>query len=363
MNWESIYIKEAPKLLAVCRRYVQDLQKAEDLMHDAFLIAIKKQDQYAGKGAIGAWLRSVTVNTVLMYLRKEKGVLELLDKDTKGPISIFEKDEPQDAKSLILAANFENSDLLAAIDALPAHHKIVFNLYVFEEFKHKEIGQKLNISTGTSKSHLARARKKIQKILAEKAVVMKKKNKRAGILPFFGLEKKEATYLDDMFREQLGNDAFPPQGNLPTALQEALKTNAPSAATASIFGIGFKGILFASTASVAVIAIVIFSFSNPSTNENFVVNEDSTDILEANNSKISESSEILSVKDSMSVIFEKEKIIPQIEKDKSTIDVAKSKVKRKKKIVKQTTKPEKLQPVVIKKNIIVRDTVFEIIEK
>ncbi len=343
MNWESIYIKEAPKLLAVCRRYVQDLQKAEDLMHDAFLTAIKKQDQYTGKGAIGAWLRRVTVNTVLMYLRKEKGVLELLDNDVERPVSIFEKDEPQDAKSLILAAKFENADLLAAIDALPAHHKVVFNLYVFEGFTHKEIGQKLNISPGTSKSHLARARKKIQKTLAKKAVEMKKKNKRAGIIPFlFGGEKEN--YLDNMFRENLGENSLAPQGNLPPALQKALKSSAPVSSSAFL---GIKSLLLVSFASLAVISFIILSSSDETT-----ISAESVTLSKENAHQTLPTKEIKPIeKASETVIDEKLEIKPE------QVKVQKPKEK---KVVSNTEKTKKLPPVIIKKNVIVRDTVYEI---
>lgn len=350
MNWESIYIKEAPKLLAVCRRYVKDLQKAEDLMHDAFLTAIKKQDQYTGKGALGAWLRRVTVNTVLMYLRKEKGVLELLDKDAEGQISIFEKDEPQDIKSLILAAGFENSDLLAAIDALPAHHKIVFNLYVFEDFTHKEIGQKLNISSGTSKSHLARARKKIQKTLAEKAVEMKKKNKRAGIIPFlFGNKKEE--YLDDMFKEQLGKNILPPQGNLPAALQEALKSPAPASPTVSFMGI--KSWLIVSFASVAIVAFVIFSSSDKST-----VSTNSVTLTEEKTPQTSPAEEIKKIENiAKPVIDEGIEISPVQVKNP-----IQKKEKIEKKAIQNTHESDKLPPVIIKKRVVVRDTIFEVVK-
>jgi hypothetical protein len=294
-----------------------------------------------------------------MYLRKEKGVLELLDNDVEKPISIFEKDEPQDAKSLILAAGFESLDLLIAIDALPAHHKIVFNLYVFEEFTHKEIGQKLNISAGTSKSHLARARKKIQKILAEKAVAMKKKNKRAGLLPFFGLKKKEDAYGEDMFREKLGDGAFPPLGNLPVSLQVVLTTTAPTSATASGCGLGVKGFLLSSTVTIALTTVAVFSFSKSSTNENFIVNEDVAEFSEVGTPEISKSSETLIVPDTTSILFDEEETITQVKE----VKVKKPKVKKEETIVNQTSKLQKLPPVVIKKNVIVRDTVFEIIEK
>jgi len=345
MNWESIYIKEAPKLLAVCRRYVQDLQKAEDLMHDAFLTAIKKQDQYAGKGAIGAWLRRVTVNTVLMYLRKKKGVLELLDKDIEKPISPFEDTEPHDKKGLILAAGFESSDLLAAIDILPAHHKIVFNLYVFEEFTHKEIGQKLNISSGTSKSHLARARKKIQKILAEKAIEMKKKNKRAGIIPFlFGKDKE--FYLDDMFREDLQKNPLAPQGNIPADLQNALKSNPPI--TIPTKWLGLKPALLSSLV-IALIGTIAF----------FSVTKDAK--VEADNSPIIISKDTGENSLKSTNLLQEDIVVKAEEKSKKEAKTTSIQQKKQRQVVDSLApKKAKLPPVIIKKSVILRDTVFEI---
>jgi RNA polymerase sigma factor (sigma-70 family) len=205
--WEKIYLENAPKLIGVCRRYVYDPELAEDLVHDAFLTAIDKQSTYTGKGNFEGWLRQIVVNTALMYLRKEKNhnVSRMPEMTEKTDFDDMPEEETH--KSIIEEAQFSDSDLLAAIDSLPIHHKLVFNLYVIEDYSHKQIAQKLNISEGTSKSHLARARKKILEILYEKASSQKKDKTRAAVLlPVFA----KANYIDSLFRSRMQDFSLSP---------------------------------------------------------------------------------------------------------------------------------------------------------
>jgi Sigma-70, region 4 len=109
---------------------------------------------------------------------------------------------------------------------LPEHHRIVFNWYVMEEYSHKQIGAMLGISPGTSKSHLARARKKIQELLLEKAHDMKEKRKRAVII-LFPVVKKEAHFLDKMYREALPENTLEPAGEIPEILAKTMKEAPP----------------------------------------------------------------------------------------------------------------------------------------
>ncbi len=225
ISWEELYRLEAPKLLAVCRRYVNDLHKAEDLMHDAFLTAIHKQAGFSNTGAVEAWLRRIAVNTVLQYLRQEKKLSLLLQTDVpeRGEEQVEDADDPQ---NIILAAGFDKAVLLNALDLLPEHHKTVFNLYVFEEYSHKQIAEMLGIIPATSKSHLARARKKIQAILLQKAKEMKEKQRRAAIILFPFLKEKEK-YLDDMYKQALSEKGIQPTANMSKVLAEAMKTAPP----------------------------------------------------------------------------------------------------------------------------------------
>lgn len=169
-NWDVIYKNNASKLLGVCRRYVKDEQLAEDLMHNAFITAMNKISTYSGKGIFEGWLRKIVVNTVLLYLRDSKKMQFSENEPLENQVEVtLESDVEETQKKVIEEAGFSQQELLEVVDQLPLHHKTVFNLYVIDGYTHNEIGEMLKISGGTSKSHLARARKKIQQLLFEKA--------------------------------------------------------------------------------------------------------------------------------------------------------------------------------------------------
>ncbi|HAK77267.1 MAG TPA: hypothetical protein DCM71_10245, partial [Runella sp.] len=117
-----------------------------------------------------------TVNQCLQYLRdqqKQKYITDYLQHEVENnEESTYE--EKQD---------FSESELLAVINQLPEHHKMVFNLYVIDGFSHAQIAKELGISEGTSKSHLARARKRIKELLNQK------KKKSAVFLLFWNIDE------------------------------------------------------------------------------------------------------------------------------------------------------------------------------
>jgi RNA polymerase sigma factor (sigma-70 family) len=252
--WQNAYQNHAPKLLGVCRRYVNDLNVAQDLLHDAFITAIQKQGSFANKGAFEGWLSRIVVNTVLMHLRKDKkwtqsiDNVELIDEENEQEV------ESQSTKSLILSSDFCQEDLLFAIDQLPIHHKTVFNLYVFENYPHKQIAETLQISAGTSKSHLARARKKIQEILLQKALEMKKKERKMAFFPFF---TSKNNYLDDLYKSKLGDLQIAPK-SLPSELGKLMQQPQNQPIVKSFF---IKKIFLWSTIFVLTSAIPIYFYS------------------------------------------------------------------------------------------------------
>lgn len=205
--WEKTYRENAPKMLGVCRRYVKNRDVAEDLMHEAFITAISKSDSFAGKGSFDAWLRRITVNSALMFLRQQKSH-KIIDDLIENEIDHESMNDGNDIRSEIEQADFTDLELLEVIDSLPEHHKLVFNMYVIDGFSHIQIGNELNISIGTSKSHLARARKKIQQILYQKALEKnqeKKKRKRALLLLF-----APADFIGSLFKAKLANYSIEP---------------------------------------------------------------------------------------------------------------------------------------------------------
>ena len=144
-------------MFGVCLKYSKNYQDAEDTLQDSFLVIFKKIAQYKNKGSFEGWLKRITINTALQKYRK-KAPLQIVKEldDTKETI-ILDLDDQR------LDINF----LLNLIQQLPDRYRLVFNLYVLDNYSHKEIADLLEISEGTSKSNLSRARKILKKQLEE----------------------------------------------------------------------------------------------------------------------------------------------------------------------------------------------------
>ncbi|BDD08433.1 DNA-directed RNA polymerase sigma-70 factor [Fulvitalea axinellae] len=152
---KGLYEKYAPVMLGVCMRYVSDRAEAETVMLKAFMKAFERIDSFEGRGAFGGWLRRIMVNESLNYLRQNKSLFLETDIDLAEFDETFGYEE----------CKAEADDLLRIINELPSGYKAVFNLYAIEGYSHDEIGEKLGISTGTSKSQLSRARALLKKKL------------------------------------------------------------------------------------------------------------------------------------------------------------------------------------------------------
>ncbi len=167
--WISTYNRNIKKLTGVCYRYVSDRKIAEDLAHDSFLTAMKKSGTFKGKGHFDAWLGKITVNTALQYLREIKTIQE-------NQQELLRQESINNDEKMFLKYDFTTQELLEIINRLPEHFRLVFNLYVIDGFTHKQIAEKLDISVGTSKSHLARAKKKLRQILNKEQEAKTKKS-------------------------------------------------------------------------------------------------------------------------------------------------------------------------------------------
>jgi RNA polymerase sigma factor (sigma-70 family) len=193
-NWHKIYTQQSPKLLGICRRYIKDTATAEDIVQDAFIVAIQKENDLKHKNALNGWLSRIVINKALNHLKYKNKFnftssenIEFVDETGMTTTSEL------DRKSAILASDFTQRELLDAIDSLSENHKSVFNLYIIDQFSHLEISKVLQISVGTSKSSLSRARKNIQEFLAQKLSVEKieeKKKRRLLFLLILGLGNK-----------------------------------------------------------------------------------------------------------------------------------------------------------------------------
>ncbi|MDG5799921.1 sigma-70 family RNA polymerase sigma factor [Marinilabiliaceae bacterium ANBcel2] len=169
---KKLYELYAPQLLAVCIRYTKNREDAEDFLHEGFLKIFDKIDQYKGSGSIEGWMRRLMVNSILEEFRKNKKYTFLDESyltnfnEKESDSADSEEDDSSDAVSL--------KEVLAIIEELPKKYQMVFKLYVLEEYSHNEIANQLNISIGTSKSNLSRARRWIKNRLEKKTVKKKK---------------------------------------------------------------------------------------------------------------------------------------------------------------------------------------------
>lgn len=187
-NWQKIYINYSPKLLGICRRYIQDIYTAEDIVHDSFITAIQKNDQLNDEKALFAWLKKIVVNNALQHIRKHSKDTFISTEPSEIPDTSTEMDHPILEDKNIFIYDFTNEELMSSIDSLPPHHKSVFNLYFIENHSHAEISGLLGITVNTSKSHLLRAKKSIQNYLLNNCVNQHTpKNKIAQVLVIFGL--------------------------------------------------------------------------------------------------------------------------------------------------------------------------------
>lgn len=149
-----LYEKYSSRFLGVCKRYMKNLEEAEDMLVKGFLKIFEKIDSYEGKGNFEGWMHRIFVNECLMELRKKQDFTIYLESTYHQP--------QKDASAL---ENLYEQDILKLLDFLPIGCRTVFNLYVIEGFKHGEIAEQLSISEGTSKSQLNLAKEKLKVLL------------------------------------------------------------------------------------------------------------------------------------------------------------------------------------------------------
>jgi RNA polymerase sigma-70 factor (ECF subfamily) len=150
-------------MMIVCLRYADDKQEASDILQDAFLKVFDKIGLYNDEGSFEGWVRRIIVNTSIDAIRKKKK--EILSDDT----SIYQNTEIEDDDADTSPyEGIDVNDVVEAMQKLSPVYQAVFNMYVMDGMTHQEIADNLNISVGTSKSNLSKARQKIKKILIEK---------------------------------------------------------------------------------------------------------------------------------------------------------------------------------------------------
>lgn len=149
----ALYKQYAGKMFAVCLMYSRDSAEAEDNLQEGFIRVFTRIGQFGFRGSFEGWIRRIMVNTALEKYRKKNHLYSIENMEDYEEIPFAEE----------TISSISAGDLLKMIQELPPRYQMVFNLYVIEGYSHREIGELMNISEGTSKSNLSRARIILQK--------------------------------------------------------------------------------------------------------------------------------------------------------------------------------------------------------
>ena len=137
-------------MFTVCLRYTRNRAEAGEILQEGFIKVFSALHQYRGEGSLEGWIRKVMVTTVLQYFRSRSSLHAVVSIDCPAGQAISENES--------IESNLSAKELLALVQTLPTVYRMVFNLYVFEGYRHREIAELLHISEGTSKSNLHDAR-------------------------------------------------------------------------------------------------------------------------------------------------------------------------------------------------------------
>lgn len=151
-----LFEMHAPKMLSVCRYYIKDLQFAEDVMLNGFFKVFSNLKNFKATGSFEGWIRKIMVRECISFLRQQKQV--------EFPVEAFDY---KDNYSNNVNTEIEVEQIQQLIDGLPEGYKMVFIMYAIEGYKHHEIANMLNITEGTSKSQLFKARNMLQQKINE----------------------------------------------------------------------------------------------------------------------------------------------------------------------------------------------------
>ena len=153
---QQVYQEHYGRMMGICMRYAGSRDEALDLLHEAFIKIFQNIGRYKAGTSLGAWIRTIVVNTCIDYYRRNAR-RRTEDLDSVYTVS---SDDPD------VLSNLTEREILDAVHQLSPAYRAVFNLYVIEGYSHKEIGDVLGITESTSRSNLVKSRLKLQEIFA-----------------------------------------------------------------------------------------------------------------------------------------------------------------------------------------------------
>jgi len=156
---EKLFKVYSPVMLGICLRYAKNRHEAEDVMQEGFIKVFTSISGFRGEGSFEGWIKRIMVNTSLNHYYKAKKTISDKNFDDIRETEIRNEDDE------LPKMRFSQIEMLEAIQQLPDGYKQVFNMYVFEKYKHREIADLLGISVNTSKSQLSKARNHLKNTL------------------------------------------------------------------------------------------------------------------------------------------------------------------------------------------------------
>lgn len=150
---QMIFDRHSGKMLSICRQYVKDLHHAEEVMLNGFFKVFTNLEGFRSEGSFEGWMRRIMIREAISFLRTQKK-LEFTEDDFEDTVSAD-----------MLTSELNAAHIQSLIDSLPEGYKMIFVMYCVDGYKHSEIAKMLNISEGTSKSQLFKARKMLQEKL------------------------------------------------------------------------------------------------------------------------------------------------------------------------------------------------------
>ena len=153
---EQLYKIYKSKMFSICLRYATNTTDAEDMLQDGFMKAFSALKNFRFEGSFEGWLRRIFVASSVEFIRKAK---------IRRPLPLHEV--PDHDYSISGLEKLQASEIIQLIQSLPDKYRIVFNLFELEGYSHKEISHFLEIPEGTSKSQLARAKRKLREALSQ----------------------------------------------------------------------------------------------------------------------------------------------------------------------------------------------------
>lgn len=152
---EELYNRFSPRMYGVCLRYAGNAEEAEDILQEGFIKVYKKLGSFRSEGSFEGWIRRIFVNTAIEHFRRKKYLLPVTEKE----------ESTMEGNYLSVLDDLAERDILELVRQLSPGYRTVFNMYVVEGYTHKEIGEIMGISEGTSKSQLSRAKVILQELV------------------------------------------------------------------------------------------------------------------------------------------------------------------------------------------------------